>query len=210
MVIVPIARAISGEDDRPQYSHRHRCRTRAQEPFLPRNCGICTSHGCIQVSYVAIQPRAFALMNRIAIAMTFVETNSRIDQERRSKFCGTASVSVRALCFTAPEWSTQTVTYRRTVEPYKRKFREERGLRTNEHQHHVKAVIDAETLAISLREANVSVQQFREQKEPYAELELPPDTQLQCLQRYEKVLAATEAFDGARDRWTVDLYLDGR
>ncbi|KAH7029685.1 uncharacterized protein B0I36DRAFT_228315, partial [Microdochium trichocladiopsis] len=140
--------------------------------------------------------------------MTFVETNSRIDQERRAKFCGTASVSVRALCFTAPEWSTQTVTYRRTVEPYKRKFREERGSRTDEHQHHVKAVINAETLAVSLQEANITVQQLREQKEPYVQLELPPGTQLQCLQRYEKVLAATEASGGAKDRWTVDLYLD--
>ncbi|KAH7016538.1 uncharacterized protein B0I36DRAFT_254585 [Microdochium trichocladiopsis] len=140
--------------------------------------------------------------------MTFAETNSRLDQERRAKFCGVASIRVNALCFAGPRWTTELAPERRILEPFKRKFREEKGFRADEHRHHAKAIISPELLDSCLRNANIEAQRLREETEPHVELELPPNTQLQCLQQGEKALAACEAFDGAQTRWIVDLYLE--
>ncbi|KAH7032580.1 uncharacterized protein B0I36DRAFT_241209 [Microdochium trichocladiopsis] len=140
--------------------------------------------------------------------MAFAETNSRLDQERRAKFCGVASIRVNALCFAGPRWTTEMAPDRRILEPFKRKFREEKGFRADEHRHHAKAIISPELLDSCLRNANIEAQRLREETEPYVELELPPNTQLQCLQQGEKALAACEAFDGAQTRWIVDLFLE--
>ncbi|RSL52060.1 hypothetical protein CEP51_015113, partial [Fusarium floridanum] len=140
--------------------------------------------------------------------MSFSQVSYRIDQERRAKFCGTASLRVKALRFSEPDSIGGQASDRRSVEPLKRMFREEKGYRKEDNRHHAKAIISPDVLAVTLLDAGIQAERLRNETEPYAELEIPPGTQLECLQRYDRVAAADEAFDGIDKRWVVDLFLD--
>ena len=77
----------------------------------------------------------------------FVAVNRRFEDERRAKYCGTASLEVEALRFRSSK--TVTLSRSKNTESLKRMFREERGCRREDSRHHAKALISQHTLEVS-------------------------------------------------------------
>ncbi|KAH7119294.1 hypothetical protein EDB81DRAFT_701221 [Dactylonectria macrodidyma] len=130
---------------------------------------------------------------------SFTQVNRRIEEERRAKFCGTASLSISSL-----------KPLLRTTNPVRRPrlYREEHGCRQEDNRHHAKATISQHDFEIALTNAGISASRLQNDALPYPRLELPPGVQLECLQGADRIMAADEVFDGTNKRWIVDLYLD--
>ncbi|KAH7112735.1 hypothetical protein EDB81DRAFT_670705, partial [Dactylonectria macrodidyma] len=136
---------------------------------------------------------------------SFIEVNQRIEEERRNKFCGTASIKITSL--RVPPQATNPTKHSDT-DSLKRIFKEEHGCRQEDIRHHVKAAISQVDLEKALRNSGVLVTQLLDNALPYPKLELPPGTRLECLQGSDRITAADEIFDGIDKRWIVDLFLD--
>ncbi|KAK2037619.1 hypothetical protein LZ31DRAFT_570677 [Colletotrichum somersetense] len=124
---------------------------------------------------------------------SFTQANLRLEEERRAKFCGTASISISLLKPT----SRVTNRIRRPVpEPLKRLYREEHGCRQEDNRHHAKATISQDDFALALSNAGISAERLQSNALPYLRLEFPPEVQLECLQGTDRIMAADEVFDG--------------
>ncbi|KAK1656994.1 hypothetical protein BDP55DRAFT_43322 [Colletotrichum godetiae] len=136
---------------------------------------------------------------------SFTQVNRRLEDERRAKFCGTASISISSL---KPTPRTADRVRRPVSEPLKRLYREEHGCRQEDHRHHAKATISQFDLEAALTNAGITASRLQSDALPYPVLGLPPGVQLECLQGSDRIMAADDVFDGADKHWTVDLYLD--
>ncbi|KDN65750.1 putative conserved hypothetical protein [Colletotrichum sublineola] len=136
---------------------------------------------------------------------SFTQVNRRLEEERRAKFCGTASISISSL---RPTLRATNRVRRPVPEPLKRLYREEHGCRQEDNRHHAKATISQDDFALALANAGISAERLQSDALPYSRLEFPPEVQLECLQGTDRIMAADEVFDGMNKRWIVDLFLD--
>ncbi|KAK1712146.1 hypothetical protein BDP67DRAFT_405004, partial [Colletotrichum lupini] len=139
------------------------------------------------------------------VESSFTTTNRRLEDERRAKFCGTASICISSL---KPALRTANRVRRPVPEPLKSLYREEHGCRQEDHRHHAKAIISQSDLEAALTKAGITASRLQGDALPYPVLGLPPGVQLECLQGSDRIMAADEVFDGSNKHWTVDLYLD--
>lgn len=137
---------------------------------------------------------------------TFLSVNHRIENERRAKFWGVASVKVACLQFRGSEHAASLKS--RNAESLKRIFQEERGCRQEDSRHHAKALISQRDLeAVALTQ--ISMASLLADTLPYPKLDLPPGIVLECLQGCDRVAAANEVRQWSDQRWVVDLFMDG-
>ncbi|WQF84245.1 hypothetical protein CDEST_09259 [Colletotrichum destructivum] len=136
---------------------------------------------------------------------SFTQVNRRLEEERRAKFCGTASISISSL---KPTLSATNRVRPPVPEPLKRLYREEHGCRKEDNRHHAKATISQHDFEAALLNAGISASRLQGDALPYPALELPPGVQLECLQGSDRIMAADEVFDDTNKHWIVDLYLD--
>ncbi|KAK2051942.1 hypothetical protein LY76DRAFT_527608, partial [Colletotrichum caudatum] len=139
------------------------------------------------------------------LSSSFIQVNRRLEEERRAKFCGTASISISSL---KPTLRGEDRIRRSVPEPLKRLYREERGCRREDNRHHAKAIISQHDFDVALLNAGVSATRLQSDALPYPRLEIPPGVQLECLQGSDRIMAADEVFDEPNKHWIVDLYLD--
>ncbi|KAF4432882.1 hypothetical protein CFRS1_v007744 [Colletotrichum fructicola] len=139
------------------------------------------------------------------VESSFTQVNRRLEEERRVKFCGTASISISSL---KPALRTANRVRRPAPEPLKRLYREEHGCRQEDHSHHAKAIISQSDFDAAILQAEISVSRLQSDALPYPVLRLPPGVQLECLQGSDRIVAADEVFEGTNKHWIVDLYLD--
>lgn len=137
---------------------------------------------------------------------SFTEINQRIEEERRKKYLGTASIDFR--CLGQPS-ILPNPTRKSNVLALKRIFQEERGCRQEDSRHHAKATISSDVFQQALASANVSMERLREDNLPFVKLDIPQGVILECLQGLDRMSAADEVFSGSRKRWVVDLYSNG-
>lgn len=137
---------------------------------------------------------------------SFVEVNQRIENERRAKFIGTASISFSSL---KPPQTAHPIR-RPVTKPLQRLFREEHGCRQEDNRHHAKAIISQGDLEAALVRSGISLTTLKKDTLPYPRLKIPSGLQLECLQGSDRIMAAEEVFDGTHKHWIVDLYRDGK
>lgn len=142
--------------------------------------------------------------------MSFAATSRRIEQERRAKFCGTASIRVSSLNFEDVDGDGGRKSLNVSVEPLKRMFREERGCRQDDSRHHAKAIISRDVLETALSYTGLQSGDLLADTLPYPKLEIPTHIKIKCLQRYDRASASAEVFEGADKSWIVDLFYDGK
>ncbi|OBS20599.1 hypothetical protein FPOA_06952 [Fusarium poae] len=140
--------------------------------------------------------------------MNFTATSQRIEQERRAKFCGTASVKVASLKFRNLDDDGIRESLALNIEPLKRMFREERGCRQDDIKYHAKVTISPQALVAALDHTGLQRETLLDNNLPYPKLEIPPNNQIVCLQRYDRASAYAEVFEGGDKRWIVDLFSD--
>ncbi|KAF4339512.1 hypothetical protein FBEOM_6574 [Fusarium beomiforme] len=140
--------------------------------------------------------------------MNFTATSQRIEQERRAKFCGTASVKVASLKFRNLDDNGIRESLAPNIEPLKRMFREERGCRQDDIKYHAKVTISPQALVAALDHTGLQRETLLDNNLPYPKLEIPPNNQIVCLQRYDRASAYAEVFEGGDKRWIVDLFSD--
>ncbi|KAF4417345.1 hypothetical protein CFRS1_v015900 [Colletotrichum fructicola] len=139
------------------------------------------------------------------VEYSFTQVNRRLEEERRAKFCGTASISISSL---KPALRTADRVRRPAPDPLKRLYREEHGCRQEDHSHHAKAIISQSNFDAAILQAEIPVSRLQSDALPYPVLRLPPGVRLECLQGSDRIVAADEVFDGTNKHWIVDLYLD--
>lgn len=142
-------------------------------------------------------------------AHTFTTVNRRIEEERRTKYCGTASLRLTSLRYRDPARDGSTCTPSSGVEAIKRIFRQEHGCRKEDIRHHVKALIDPQVLEAAMTRASISVERLVGDTLPYPELELPLGVTVECVEGHDRLAAADKVLQGSKKRWVVDLYLNG-
>ena len=140
---------------------------------------------------------------------TFLEVNRRIEEERRAKYRGTASIKLTALRFQASSERWKRNSAKGNVDCLKRMFQEERGCRQEDARHHAIAIISQHHLDAALEAAGIPATRLLTDSLPYPELELPPHVQLECLQGRDRILAADDVLVGLEKRWVVNLFLHG-
>ncbi|EJP60975.1 uncharacterized protein BBA_10074 [Beauveria bassiana ARSEF 2860] len=135
-------------------------------------------------------------------------TNRRIEEERRTKYCGTASLRVDSLSFSHQKNLRFGDEAARNTAVLARIFREEDGLRQEDAQNHITAIINPQVLETALASCNIDGSSLMRNILPYPQLELPVGVSLECLQGHDRLAAANDVFKGSDQRWIVDLYLD--
>jgi hypothetical protein len=138
---------------------------------------------------------------------TFLAVNCHIEEERRSKYCGTACIKVSSLQF-CNESSRNSP--KDSAAALKRVFKEERGCRQLEARHHVKAIISPDTLEAALSRSGLSIESLLQDTLPYPQLELPDGFTVECIQGLDRLTAADQALHGGVKTWVVDLFLNGK
>ena len=85
----------------------------------------------------------------------FTTVNRRIEEERRTKYCGTASIRIASLKYRDPAHDGVTGPKNNHVDAMKRMFRQERGCRKEDSRHHVKALIPQQALEAAVARASI-------------------------------------------------------
>jgi len=132
--------------------------------------------------------------------------DSRLENERRLKYQGTAQVRLEVLHF---PWDQPRELDLKHVRYLKECFRNDSCRRLPE-RNHISAVIEREHLDAAVQAAEVSYGDLLS-KQPggYPELMFPDGYQLQCLHGRHRIQAAREFLLPKDKWWTVDLYLAG-
>jgi hypothetical protein len=95
------------------------------------------------------------------------------------------------------------------VEHLKGRFRDD-GCRPLEKQNHIKAKISLELLGAALKSSGIEQAHLLiNQPQGYAELEILPGWQIECLHGQHRILAASEVLEPSEQWWAVDLYRTG-
>lgn len=132
--------------------------------------------------------------------------DERIYRERRSKFYGTARVSLSLLHF-PPEPSLLSLPRpKKDVRRLKRVVRKEDCYRLADDEHHVSARISQLQLDAALLRAGKSLQDLNSKDIPPI---IEPSSPLQCLHGKGRLQAVGDLLDDGDDWWAVDLYAEG-
>jgi hypothetical protein len=140
---------------------------------------------------------------------SFATVNRQIEEERRTKYCGTASIRIASLRYRDQVNDKVVSPNHRHVDALKRMFKQETGCRQEDSRHHAKALISQHVLEAAVACASITSRSLMADNLPYPELEFPPDVMIECLEGHDRLAAAEAVLRGSRKRWTVDLYLDG-
>ncbi|PMB67544.1 hypothetical protein BM221_007214 [Beauveria bassiana] len=141
------------------------------------------------------------------MAPSFAAVNQRIEEEKRAKFCGTASLRLSALEYRNPRRDGAGGSTR-NIDAIERMFRQENGCRKEDSRHHAKAVISPQMLEAALRNAGISGEKLMSDALPFYELEFDPGIQIECIEGHDRLAAADNVLYGSKTRWIVDLYLN--
>ncbi len=141
-------------------------------------------------------------------AAAFISVNRRIQDERRKKYCGTASLRITSLRYRDSSRAGGNI-QKNHVDAIKRMFRQEHGCRKEDSRHHAKALISQQALEEAVKRASIPSGALMADALPYPELEFPHGFSLECLQGHDRLEAAEQVLQGTQKRWIVDLYLDG-
>jgi hypothetical protein len=141
----------------------------------------------------------------------FTTVNRRIEEERRIKYRGTASLRLTSLRYQDQEYkhNVNPKTKKANVDKISRMFQQEHGCRKEDKRHHVKALISQQELEAAILRALIPSERLMANDVPYPELEFPPGVKIECLEGHDLLVAADRKLQGAKKRWIVDLYLDG-
>lgn len=142
---------------------------------------------------------------------TFTTVNRRIEEERRTKYYGTASLRLTSLRYEDQEYkhNVDPKTKKANVDNITRMFQQEHSCRKENKRHHVKALIGQQELKAAVLHASIPSERLIANDIPYPELEFPPDVKIECLEGHDLLIAANKKLQGAKKRWIVDLYLNG-
>ena len=132
--------------------------------------------------------------------------DERIYRERKSKFYGTARVSLSSLHFPPEPSSLSLPRPKKDVKKLKRVLRKEDCYRLADDEHHVSACISQLQLDAALRRAGKSLQDLNSNDIPPI---IEPSSPLQCMHGKSRLQAAGDVLDDGDDWWAVDLYADG-
>lgn len=135
-----------------------------------------------------------------------LESSRRIEEERREKYRGTASIKLASLNF--QDATRRSKAHEENAEAIKRIFEEERGCRQEDSRHHAKAIVSRQVLQAALKKSNVSQDDLLADRLPFPQLLLPGGIRLECIQGHDRLTAADKFLRGEK-RWVVDLFLDG-
>lgn len=141
----------------------------------------------------------------------FRTVNRRIEEERRTKYCGTASLRLTSLQYQDQEYkhNVSPKIKKAHVDSITRMFDQEHGCRKEDERHHVKALISQQELEAAVLRASISSERLKADVVPYPELEFPTHVNIECLEGHDLLVAADKKLQGLNKRWIVDLYLDG-
>ncbi|KAM3563318.1 hypothetical protein ARSEF4850_002385 [Beauveria asiatica] len=139
------------------------------------------------------------------MAPSFEAVNQRIEEEKRAKFCGTASLRLSALEYRNPRRDGAGGSTR-NIDAIERMFRQENGCRKEDSRHHAKAVISPQMLEAALLNAGISGEKLMSDALPFYELEFDPGIQIECIEGHDRLAAADNVLYGSKTRWIVDLY----
>jgi hypothetical protein len=132
--------------------------------------------------------------------------DDRLEEERRRTYLGTARIRIEALHFRRNGLREPD---KKHVEHLKGRF-SDGGCRPLEKQNHIKAKIRLEVLDAALKSSGIQqADLLSNQPQGYAELEIPPGWQVECLQGQHRILAASEVLEPSEQWWAVDLYRTG-
>lgn len=138
------------------------------------------------------------------IAQNFTIVNRRLEEERRKKYCGTASLRLTSLQYRECAGPKSL-----HVDAMQRVFRQEHGCRKEDNRHHVKALISQQVLEAAVICASIPSERLMADTLPYPELEFPPGIKIECIEGHDRLAAADGVLQGSKKRWIVDLYVDG-
>ncbi|KAM3537313.1 hypothetical protein ARSEF1564_009766 [Beauveria bassiana] len=141
------------------------------------------------------------------MAPSFKAVNQRIEEEKRAKFYGTASLRLSALEYRNPRRDGAGGSTR-NIDAIERIFRQENGCRKEDSRHHAKAVISPQMLEAALRIAGISGEKLMSDALPFYKLEFDPGIQIKCIEGHDRLAAADNVLYGSKTRWIVDLYLN--
>ncbi|KID94309.1 hypothetical protein MAJ_09743, partial [Metarhizium majus ARSEF 297] len=130
----------------------------------------------------------------------FTTVNRRIEEERRTKYCGTASIRITSLKYRDPAHDWVTGPKNNHVDAMKRMFRQERGCRKEDSRHHVKALIPQQALEAAVARASIPSSGLMTDNLPYAELEFPTGFKIECLEGHDRLAAADKVLQGFNER----------
>lgn len=133
----------------------------------------------------------------------------RIEEERQAKFCGTASIRLKAIRFKTSASQGISGKEARSVASLKRQFREELESCQASGRYRVKVLIRQDDLKTALIKSNTSRVDLMASSFPYPKLELPSTLTLECLQGHDCLAAAEDVLEGSQKRWDADIFLDG-
>lgn len=122
----------------------------------------------------------------------FRTVNHRIEEERRKKYRGTASLRLASLQYRDQEYkhNVDPKTRKAHVENITRMFHQEHGCRKEDEHHHVKALISQQELEAALLRASISSERLMASAIPYPELEFPTHVKMECLEGHDLLVAA--------------------
>ncbi|KAM3519857.1 hypothetical protein MY4038_009646, partial [Beauveria bassiana] len=134
--------------------------------------------------------------------------SQRIEEERRAKFCGTASIRLDAIRYNTSFSKRIGVQESTSVASLKILFREELESCQAGGKYRAKVLIRQEDLEKALNRSEISIASLIASSFPHPKLEIPSTTTLECLQGHDRLAAAEEVLEGSQKRWDVDLFLD--
>lgn len=139
----------------------------------------------------------------------FSVTNRRVENERRAKYCGTASIKVASLHF-RDSVRRGTKSQKKNTESLRRIFLEERGCRREDYRHHAIAIVSQGDLERALATTQTPAASLTADTIPYPQLDFPEGCKLKCLQGCDRLAVADDILIGENKRWVVDLFVDGK
>lgn len=135
--------------------------------------------------------------------------SQRIEEERRAKFCGTASIRLDAIRYNNSSPKRIGAQESTSVTSLKILFREELESCQAGGKYRAKVLIRQEDLEKALNRSEISIASLIASSFPHPKLEIPSTITLECLQGHDRLIAAEEVLEGSQKRWDVDLFLDG-
>ncbi|KAM3522463.1 hypothetical protein MY4038_008610 [Beauveria bassiana] len=134
--------------------------------------------------------------------------SQRIEEERRAKFCGTASIRLDAIRYKTSFPNQTGVQESTSVASLKILFREELESCQAGGKYRAKVLIRQEDLEKALNRSEISIASLIASLFPHPKLEIPSTITLECLQGHDRLVAAEEVLEGSQKRWDVDIFLD--
>ncbi|KAM3526968.1 hypothetical protein MY4038_006584 [Beauveria bassiana] len=134
--------------------------------------------------------------------------SQRIEEERRAKFCGSASIRLDAIRDKTSFPNQIGVRESTSVASLEILFHEELESCQAGGKYRAKVLVRQEDLEKALNRSEISIASLIASSFPHPKLEIPSTIRPECLQGHDRLVAAEEVLEGSQKRWDVDIFLD--